>query len=353
MARKRVVVCGAGFAGVRVAKALEGKADVTLVAPADRFVYLPLIHEMLSEQQLPRDVTKPLRDIVPQATHIHEAAVAVEGNDLVTSGGHRIPFDQLVVAVGAEPNDFGIPGVRENTYSFYSVKDALLANAALKTAAVEIAGRPIRVVVVGASFTGVEVAGEAAELLRRLDFRYDIQLLDAADRIFPHQDDEFRQHVHDGLDRLGLRVRTDQRITRVEPGRVHVAGDEGEEAVEADVVFWCAGARPRRIEGVDMTVRPTLQSTSRDDVFVLGDAAEFPREWGVPKLAQTAEAQSPVVAHNLLKPNRMMEYEPEVKGLIVSVGHNYAVADIGGTVLKGQIPWHIKRRLYKTKIALY
>lgn len=345
------MVCGAGFAGARVAKSLDGKADVTLVAPSDRFVYLPLIHEMLSERQLPRDVTKPLEDIVPTATRLHDAATGVDGDELITRGGHRIPFDALVVAVGAEPNDFGIPGVRENTHSFYSVRDALLANAALKTAAVEFAGRPVRVVVVGASFTGVEVAGEAAELLQKLDTPYDIRLLDAMPTLFPHQGDEFRRGIHEGLDRLGLRVRTGQTITRVEPGRV-VVGDPGE-PVEADVVFWCAGARPRRLEGVDARVRPTLQSIDRDDVFVLGDAADFPRDMKVPKLAQTAEAQAPVVVHNLLKPDRMVAYEPDVKGLIVSVGHHYAVAEISGTVLRGNIPWHIKRRLYKTKIALY
>ena len=344
----KVVIAGAGFAGIRTAKALEGKADVTLVAPTDRFVYLPLIHEMVSERQLPRDVTKPLREVLPSTRHVHDRAVAVEGNDLVLASGDRIGFDKLVVAVGAQPNDFGIPGVREHTYSFYSVKDALLANAALKTAAVEHAGRPIRVVVAGASFTGVEVAGEAAELLRRLDFRYDITLLDAGTRLFPHQSDAFRAGVEQGLERLGLKVRMGQRITAVEPGRVHV----GDDTVPADVVLWCAGIQPRRIDGVDTNVRPSLQSGDRDDVFVLGDAADFPRGLGVPKLAQTAEGQAPVAAHNVLHPERMRDYKPDIKGLIVSIGHHFAVADIGDTNMTGNVPWHIKRQLYKTKIRL-
>ncbi len=343
----KVVIAGAGFAGIRTAKILQGKADVTLVAPADRFVYLPLIHEMVSEKQLPRDVTKPLREICPATTHVHDRVVAVEGHDAILKSGDRLPFDKLVVAIGAEPNDFGLPGVRENTYSFYSVKDALLANAALKTAAVEVAGRPIRVVVVGASFTGVEVAGEAAELLRRLDFRYEIELLDAGDRIFPHQADEFRAGVHAGLERLGLKVRLGQRIQAVEPGKVIV----GDEAIKADVIFWCAGAKPRAIKGVDPAVDMTLASRGHEDIYVLGDAATFHDP--VPKLAQTAELQAPVVAANVLGAAPAKEYEPSIKGLIVSVGHHYAVAQIGETVMAGNVPWQVKRRLYKTKIAWY
>ena len=279
----KVVIAGAGFAAIRTAKALEGKADVIIVSPGDRFVYLPLIHEMVSERQLPRDVTKPLREICPNATHVHDRAVAVDGNHLVLASGDKLPFDKLVVAIGAEPNDFGLPGVREHTFSFYSVKDALLANAALKTAAVDVAGRPIRVAVIGASFTGVEVAGEAAELLNRLDFRHEITLLDAGELIFPHQDDAFRDGVHQGIERLGMTVRPNVRITGVEAGKVLI----GDETVKADVIFWCAGAKPRRIDGVDSAVRATLQSGDRDDIFVLGDAADFPRAWAVPKLAQT------------------------------------------------------------------
>lgn len=355
MARKqRVVVCGAGFAGIKVAKGLESKAEVTLVAPTDRFVYLPLIHEVLSDSVLPREVTKPIGSILKKAGHVHGRAVKVEGNTLHTAAGETIPFDKLVVAIGAEPNDFGVPGVKEHALSFYSVGDALQANAMVRMKASEKKkGEKLKVVVVGASFTGVEVAGELAELSDNLGIERDILLLDALPKIFPRNSTEFRMGVEEGLDRLGLKVRTGQKIVEVRADAVIVDGDEGPVEVPHDMVFWCAGVKPRDLEGVNPNTRDTLQSVARDDVFLVGDSTRFPREKGVPKLAQTAEEQAQLAVHNILDPEKMKHYNPVVKGLIISIGEGFAVAEIsGGYVYKGKIPWHVKRSLYKAKIAL-
>lgn len=350
--KRRVVVAGAGFAGINVAKRLESDCDVTLVAPTDRFVYLPLIHEVLSETTLPGDVTKKLNDILPRTKLVHGRAAKVEEFELVTAAGERIPFDDLVVAVGAEPNDFGVPGVQEHALSFYSVGDALRANATLKVKATEVRDRPLRVVVIGASFTGVEVAGEAAELLDKLDVAHEILLLDALPEIFPRQGAEFRQAVYEGTERLGLEVRTGQKIVQVLPDEVRVAGEDGPIAVPADVIFWCAGVRPKRIEGVNPNVRDTLQSVARDHIWLVGDSADFPREAGVPKLAQTAEQQAKLCAYNILNPETPKRYDAAVKGLILAIGERFAVAEVADQVWRGQIPWHVKRNLYKAKIAL-
>lgn len=355
--RRRVVVAGAGFAGVRVAKLLESDCDVSLVAPTDKFVYLPLIHEVLSENVAPASVAKPIKEILPKTTHVHGRAARVEGFELETAAGERLPFDEVVIAVGAEPNDFGVPGVMDHALSFYSVGDALRANATLKMMATEVADRPLKVVVVGAGFTGVEVAGEAAELLDKLGVPHEIVLLDAMEQIFPHQTEAFREGIMQGIERHGMRLETGKRIAAVEPEGVRLAPSkegEGPVRVPADVVFWCAGAKSRHVDGVNPRVRRTLQSEARDHVWVVGDAAGFPREMGVPKLAQTAEEQAQLVARNILQPDDKREYTPNVKGLIVSIGHSFAVAELaGGQVFTGKVPWHIKRTLYKARIRFY
>jgi NADH dehydrogenase len=372
VAKQRVVVAGAGFAGLNVAKELEDDCDVTLVAPTDRFVYLPLIHEVVSENVTPSEVTRRLADVLPHTTLVHGRALMVQGRELVTAAGERLPFDKLVVAVGAEPNDFGVKGVREHALTFYSVGEALRANATLKMLASQIETRPVRVVaagarraedqdarrpagplrvvVVGAGFTGVEVAGEVAELLDKLDVPRDVSLLDAMPDIFPRQGAAFRKKIKEAIDEQKLRLTLGRKIVEV---RVDAVVVDGAPPVPSDITFWCAGIKPRAVEGVDPNVRPTLQSAKDDAVFVVGDAARFPRELGVPQLAQTAEDQAKVVAWNVLYPERMRAYEPDVKGIIVSVGHDNAVAELkGGIVLTGRIPWHVKRRLYKAKIAL-
>lgn len=352
--RLRVVVAGAGFAGMNVAKDLQDDCDVTLVAPTERFVYVPLIHEVVSDNVRPREVYRDLDEVLPRTKLVHGRAERVDGRHLVTTGGDRIPFDALVVAVGSEPNDYGVKGVREHALTFNTLGDALRANGTLKTVASGLTGRPLRVTVVGASFTGVEVAGEIAMLLDELRVPREVMLLDAMPDIFPRQTEEFRQKVREGLGRLGLTLRTKQKIVEVQADRVVVERGNGTfSEIPSDVTFWCAGVKPRTVEGVEPQVRPTLQSSARDDVFVIGDAARFPREMGVPQLAQTAEDQASVCAWNILYPEKMRPYEPNIRGIILTVGHNYAVAELkGGVVLAGNIPWHVKRRLYKAKIAL-
>lgn len=350
MPRQRVVVAGAGFGGLHVAKELEDDCDVTLVAPTDRFVYVPLIHEVVSDSVLPTETTRKLSDVLPHTTLVHGRAARVEGSELVTAAGERYAFDKCVIAVGAEPNDFGVLGVHENALTFNHIGDALRANGTLKMLASQITSRPIRVVMVGAGFTGVEVAGEVATLLDNLGVPREILLLDAMNDIFLRQGGEFRVKVREGLDLLKLELRTGQKITDVRKDAVVVGGTQ---EIPSDLTFWCAGIKARSVEGVDPNVRSTLQSNARDDIFVVGDAARFPREMGVPQLAQTAEDQAKVAAWNILYPERPRSYEPDVRGVIVSIGKKHAVAELkGGVVLTGRIPWHVKRMLYKAKIAL-
>lgn len=347
----RIVIAGAGFAGLNVAKALEQDHDVTLVAPSDRFVYVPLIHEVVSDRVLPRETTRLLAEVLPGTTLVHGRAAAVEGRNLVTEAGERLAFDRCVVAVGAEPNDFGISGVHEHALTFGTLGDALRANGTLKLLAGKVDHRrAARIAIVGASFTGVELAGEVAELLDALGVAREVLLLEARDGIFPHQSPEFRRKVREALDRRKLELRTGQKIVEARADGVVV---DGRGLVASDVTFWCAGVKPRQVRGVDPRVRPTLQSVARDDVFVLGDAARFPKEMEVPQLAQTAEEEAEVCAWNVLYPDRPRSYAADVRGLIVSIGHDEAVAELkGGIVLSGRIPWHVKQMLYKAKIAL-
>lgn len=346
VSRKRVVILGGGFAGHALARELEGDVDLTLVAPAGRFVYVPLMHEVVGETVDPPEVSRDLSQILRHARVLDATATRVEGMHALLSSGERLPFDTCVVAVGAEPNDFGVPGVREHALTFQTLEDALRANAAIKQMVSECGSR---VVIVGASFTGVEVAGEVWELGRKLGVPLSVVLLDALPDMFPKQSERFRARVREALLSRGMEIRLSCRTTRIREGEVEIENDK---PARGDVVFWCAGVRPRSLDGVDHRVRPTLQSVARDDVFVIGDAATFPKDAAVPKLAQTAEEQARVCAWNILYPESMRAYQPHVRGLVVSLGHHEAVAELpGGLVLAGDLPWHVKRMLYKAKIA--
>jgi NADH dehydrogenase len=349
---ERVVVAGAGFAGVNIAKSLADEREVVLVAPTDQFVYLPMIHEVLSETSRPGDVSIPLADLAPQTEHVHARGERVEGDRLITGDGEELAFDKLVVAIGAQPADFGIGGVAEHGLPMYSVGDAMRANGTIKQAAAEVEGT-LDVNVVGASFTGVEVAAEIADLLDDHDVDRRVQLIEAREGIFPQQSEKFRRGVREGLERLDLDLELGAMVDEVTEDTVHVTTPEGERAIPSDVTFWCAGVEPRSIENVDQNVDRRLVSNGREDVLVAGDAASFPEDVQVPKLAQTAEDQADVVVQNVLNPDDPVRYDPQVRGLVVAIGEGYAVAELEhGPVFTGRIPWHVKRNLYKAKMTL-
>lgn len=351
--QEHIVIVGGGFAGMRTAKLLEGKAKVTLVTKEDRFTYIPLLHEIVSKNEEGETVTKPLSSILRQTNLVFDEAVKVEGNDLHLASGDSIHFDKLVVAIGGKTATFGVPGVLEHAMTFYSVDDAEKVRTALEDAAATVEGRPVRVLIAGASFTGVEVAGEIRELFDDLKVDAQIDMVELMPGIFGRQAAAFQEGAWKLIADQKLNVLLEHGIKEIQPGKMIVENNGERKELEGDVVLWCAGAQPCMLDGVDGTVDMTLKSASRDDVFFVGDAALFPREAGVPRLAQTAEMQAPIVAYNVLHPESMKTYEPKLKGVLLSVGQNKAVLEAGPVVLTGMIPWQMKKRMYKAKLFAY
>lgn len=348
MARPRIVVVGTGFAGIRAAQRLSGKADVTIVSPSDRFVWLPLVHELLSEESRPLSIARPVADAAPKAKLVRAAGKEVRDRSLLLSTGEEIPFDSLIVAIGAEPHDFGVPGVREHALTFWSLEDGLRANAELKRLLLRPRGEAVyRVMVVGAGATGLEVAGEAAAFFERYDAPYEIDVLEMRDQVFPQASREFRAAVKKALERYEIRLLVRTAVKSIEPGRVVVqTKHEDPRGVRSDVTFWCAGVRGRVLAPLSMRVDWTLRSVERPDVFVVGDCARFAKP--VAQLAQTAERQAEVAAWNALHPDRLRTYDPKVAGTILSVGPGHAIAETPrGAVLSGRLPWHVKKQYYK------
>ncbi len=352
--KPRVIIAGAGFAATEVGKRLAGHVDLTMVAPQLRFTYRPLIHELVSEEIYPPECTKPLHAIVENATLIRGRASRIEENNLHLDTGEILPFDKLVLAIGAETNHFGIPGAAEHTLPFWTVADGLHANALLKGVLARLQGGdhdPV-VDVVGGGPTGIEVAGELAVFFRRYGIRGTVRVIELMPEIFPRNTKEFRAKIIEEVGRLGIEVLTSTKVKRATADALIVERDGSESELEHDAAFWCAGVRPRSISPLSMQVDATMKSVERDDVYILGDCAGFPRAMAVPKLAQTAADQGPICAHNVLHPTRPKAYRAKVKGIMVSVGPGYAVAELAnGTVLAGNVPWHIKRNLYKYKLA--
>jgi NADH dehydrogenase len=208
---EKVVILGAGFAGMNVARHLErygrrGELAVTIVNRENYMLFTPMLPEVASGSIEPRHITPPLRAIVRKTSfelgdvsEVDVDARTVTVTKRRDAGNTVLPFDHLVVALGAESSTHGIPGADEHTFPLKTVHDAVVIRdvtiTALENAAVapdeNERGRCTTFVVVGGGFTGVEAAGEMLAFLR------------SASRFYPHiERSDVRVVLVAGSDRL-------------------------------------------------------------------------------------------------------------------------------------------------------
>jgi NADH:ubiquinone reductase (H+-translocating) len=374
---RQVVVAGAGYAGLHVALRLAAKVR------DDPSVELSLIdrhdfHQVLTE--LPRvaggtraadAVRIPLQDIL--ASRVRFVQTEIQGIDLtaqrlLTTTG---PFGwgRLVLALGSRPNDFAIPGLAERTLSLYSPSDAERVWAAVRriltsaAAATELAEqrRLATVVVGGAGATGVELAGELAEILPEEAGRHglapdlpSVQLVEAGPTILGGSSPQLIDKATRILSDLGVRVRTNAVIAAATEDGFRL---EDGQLVEGGVFVWAGGLKAPDIV-VDSAL-PTghngrikvdqyLRVLDHPDIYVAGDLASVvnPRTGHVlPPLAQVALDEGEIVARNLdaeLNGRPPEAFSFHNKGFVVSVGTRRGVADIAGVTSGGRLAHLLK-----------
>jgi len=265
----RIVVAGAGYAGLAAAKlaARWTGAEVTLVNEHDRFVERVRLHQLAAGQEL-RDL--PLTSllagtgvglVVDRITDIDASAREVR-----TAGGHRLGYDRLIYALGSHADMASVPGAAEHAYTVAGLEKARALRQRL--------GQAQSVIVAGAGLTGIEAAAEIAETYRSLKVR-----LVTGGVLGEALSARARRYLWRTFERLGVEVSEGARIAEVrEDGLLLESGDH----LAADTVVWTAGfAVPALAReagfGVDgngrMLVDDTLRSVSHPEVTAVGDAA--------------------------------------------------------------------------------
>ena len=362
--RPQVVVVGAGFGGLTVARHLASvPVDVTLVDRNNYHLFTPFVYQVASGLLSPGDVAPSIRSQIRSVRNTSFLRAEVTGIDtersrIVTDHG-AIRYDYLVLAPGSVSDHLGV----SYAMSLKTLPDALgVRNAvvdALERASWEQdPGRRhvLRTfVIVGGGPVGVEYAGAVVELLRttlRKDFKESpreakVILLEAGPRILPLFDERLSVAARRSLEKMGVEVRTDSALKTVEQGVIDL---EDGSRIEAGTVIWAAGVRASplgRLLGVPLTrqgrvpVTPTLQVQSLPNVFVIGDLAA---SGDLPMLIRPALEEAEHVAksiHRLLlneEPKPFLYRDP---GIMAIVGRGSAVAQIGPFRFSGFIGWLI------------
>ena len=373
MARPRVVILGGGFGGIAAAKALRtAPVDVTVIDRENHFVFQPLLYQVATASLAPSDISAPIRWVLRRQRNTTVLMATVEGID-VNSGVVRLggglaplPYDYLIVAMGARHAYFGHPEWEADAPGLKTIEDALeIRNRFLRAfemaeLSTDDAEREAyqTFVIVGAGPTGVELAGAMPLIARRAmrrDFRRidtertRVLLIEGGPRVLAAFPEELSNAAREALEGLGVEVRTGAIVTGVEPNAIHI----GTERILTRTVFWAAGnaASPAAASlGVPLDragrvpVEPDLSIPGHPNIFVVGDLAAVPWKDGllVPGVAPAANQEGGHAARNIRRDLAGDERKPFRylnKGNLATIGRKQAVADFGRIRARGWVAW--------------
>jgi NADH dehydrogenase len=375
----RVVIVGCGFAGLFAARALRrAPVEVVVVDRTNHHLFQPLLYQVATGVLSEGDIAPPIRDVLRKQRNTSVVLgevvdVDADNRELTVETVGRtttLSYDSLIVATGASQSYFGHDEYARHAPGMKTIDDALELRGRI-FGAFELAeleaddsarARWLTFAIVGAGPTGVELAGQIAELSRRAlhdNFRrFDprnvrIILLDAADAVLPPYPERLRRRAQRDLERLGVEVRLGVRVVGVDETGLDVEVGDGEAGrIEARTKIWAAGVQAsplgtlladRAGATVDRSGRVEVEAdcslAEHPDVFVVGDLMALN---GLPGLAEVAMQSGHHAARTIAR--RLDGQEPKSfhyidLGTMSTIARFRAVATIGRLQLSGFVAW--------------
>jgi NADH dehydrogenase len=385
--KPRIVIVGGGAGGLELATRLgdkygrKGKLEVTLIERNRTHVWKPKLHEIAAgsmdisahevdylAQSYWHGFRYRIGDMIGIDRDSRQVLVAPyldsEGREVTPK--RSVDYDILVVGIGSQNNDFGTPGVVDHAIKLESQADARrfherMVNACIRAHAQSgpLGVHQLKVAIIGAGATGVELAAELHRTTRevvaygldQVDAQKDIRitLIEAADRVLPALPERVSRETEKLLARLGVDVLVGAKVSEVASDRVILTDGR---TIPAELIVWAAGVKApdilKDIAGLEtnrinqLVVRPTLQTTRDDRIFAIGDCSAC--AWGergnVPPRAQAAHQQASHLYSQLpgylqgkpLKPYRYRDF-----GSLVSLGEFSTVGSMMGALVGGNL----------------
>lgn len=369
--QKKVVIIGAGFGGLWVAKTLANTGfHVTIIDKNNYHTFLPLLYQVSAAEVAPEQIASPVRNIVRKHNNIQFIRGAVSkiqySTKTVLCLGQEIPFDYLIVSAGSENNYFNIPGVARYAFPLKTLDDAMVLRNHILTCFERASfvndekqrKRLLTVVIVGGGPTGVEFAGALAELIAgplKKDFpelqheEITVYLIEASDRLIGMYPEKLGDYTCKQLQKKGVKVVLNAAVTSIDATGVHLNNGS---IIPTETVVWTAGVKGELIAN-DLNVKTMpngrvivdeyCRVPGYDDLFIIGDLACFMHNGKpLPMIAPVAMQQGRYVGKHLLQKLKGKTPKPfryRDKGGMVAIGRNKAIAQIAGLHVKGYIAW--------------
>lgn len=369
-----IVVVGAGFAGLACAARLARlPVKLTVIDRQNYHLFQPLLYQVATASLSPADIAIPIRGLFRSDHNVNillgEVTAVDKAERRVWMGSRSVPYDRLVIATGARHSYFGrddwspfAPGLKRVDDGVQIRGRVLRAFERAEAAETdEERERLLNFVVIGGGPTGVEMAGAIAEMAShglRDDFRMidpasaRVMLVHAGDRLLPPFAPEMSTEAQKALERLGVEVRLNARVTGIEPEAVII----GEDRIPTETVIWAAGvtASPAA-QWLDIAPGPSGRVVVGDDlslpghpeIFVVGDVAAS-MGWNgkpVPGLAPAAKQAGRYVA-DLIRASLADQPKPpgfvyRHQGNLATIGRKSAVVEIGRLKIAGAPAWFL------------
>lgn len=388
MNKQRVVIIGGGFGGVTVAQYLERRLSseigIVLISSENHFVFTPMLAEVVGRSISPLHVVVAGRQMVRRTTWLtaQVTGIDLESNTVYYVGASSqktsLNYDHLVMACGSVVNMNMVPGLAAYAYPFKTLGDAIyLSNdliTRLEEAAVETdparRKRLLNVVVIGGGFSGVEVAGEVAEVVESTRRFYPtlkgkrsrIVLLQRGDALIPELNaPSLSKFAADKLRKAGVEVMINSSAKEITAAGVRLNSGE---LIEAATVVSTVGTSPNPLleqmglplDRGRLVTNPDMSVKGAANVWALGDCAVIPNAYDnkpSPPTAQFAIRQANQLAANLARVFKGQPTKPfsfKVLGMLASLGNRNAVAEILGIRISGLIAWILWRGIYLSKL---
>lgn len=365
---KHIVILGAGYGGLLTALTArqhlnQEDAYITVVNKYPTHQIITELHRLAAGSVSEKAVSLPLEKLF-KGKNIDLKIASVDSFDVekqvVTLSDHStLNYDALVVGLGSVTTYFGIPGLEENSFVLKSADDALHIQNHVEhriRAFAESGNKADATILIGGGgLTGIELVGELADILPGLCKKYgakysdiNLSLVEAGPKVLPVLPDDLINRATESLSKRGVNFITGVPVTNVEGNVVDLKDGQ---KIETNTFVWTGGVQGNPLVGTSglevnrgrATVNDHLQSTSHENVFVVGDSAVvFPKdsERPYPPTAQIAWQMGELVGYNLyafLQEKVMEAFSPIDSGTLASLGRKDGVATIGGnkTPLKG------------------
>ena len=372
--KQKVLIIGAGFAGIKLARKLDSKLfDVLLIDKINHHQFQPLFYQVATSQIEPSSISFPIRNIFKNQDNIQIRLAEVSGinrnNNTIQTNIGEFKFDVLVISMGCTTNFFGNLEIKKNVFTLKSTYDAInIRNHILQTFENVISAEEkdkealLNLIIVGAGPTGVELAGAFAEIKKhilpkdypKIDFsKFNITIIEGSKHTLNNMSAQSKLTSEKYLKDMGVNMMTETYVKNYDGEVITLSSGV---TLKTKTVIWAAGVIANTIGGIPqeaLTIgnRIKVDRLNKvlgcDNVYALGDICYmetplYPK--GHPQLANVAINQAKNLANNLkaiYQNKKTTSYEYKDLGSMATVGRNKAVVDIKSFHIKGYFAWII------------